>query len=70
MLLYTTRERIPRTRNLLYQIPDVSKFLDVPKASNNVAELTAIKNALEMSAMSSQKLSYSRQSESNPIECA
>ena len=30
------------------QIPDVSKFLDVPKASNNVAELTAIKEALEI----------------------
>ena len=30
------------------QIPDVSKFLNVSKSSNNVAELTAIKEALEI----------------------
>jgi ribonuclease HI len=30
------------------QIPDVSKFLNVSKSSNNVAELTAIKAALEI----------------------
>ena len=32
----------------LYPILDVSKVLDVKKASNNVAELTAIKEALEI----------------------
>ena len=32
----------------LYPILDVSKVLDVEKASNNVAELTAIKEALEI----------------------
>ena len=35
-------------KNNFKQIPDISKLLNVQKASNNVAELTAIKDALEI----------------------